>query len=353
MAQIRISATILKQKDKELYLFKMNSSLLNKITYVTPRSKENPDELQRVYSEPRAKEIGAWLQEENSLLPNAIVVDFKNEVQIEPTADPDIVTITFPDPDENPDGKFAYILDGQHRVKGFDHSGSVQFDLAVIAVHNISENVRGKIFIDINSKQVKVDERLLLDLMAGTKGLAHDDDRVYEVIKGLDKHPESPFRDKIQFLPEERAKWVKNTGLFKYLKPHIASSGVLYNKTTAQQIEILSAYFSAFKEVFESEWEDSKNHILNRTQGIEIMCGIFREIKQRCDLYEGKSYSKKSFKNQISTLRGKSLEMRLTTNETPLTIPIDWSVNTLGKLNNRRWMAEMRKAIVNILNSDL
>ncbi len=65
MAEIRISATILKQKDKALYLFKMNSTLLNRVAYVTPRSKENPDELQRVYSESRAKEIGAWLQEEN------------------------------------------------------------------------------------------------------------------------------------------------------------------------------------------------------------------------------------------------------------------------------------------------
>lgn len=353
MAHIRIPATILKQKDKELYLFKMNSALLNKITYVTPRSKENPDELQRVYSESRAKEIGKWLKEENSLLPNAIVVDFKNEVQIEPTADPEIVTITFPDPDETPDGKIAYILDGQHRVKGFNHSDTVQFDLAVIAVHNISETVRGKIFLDINSKQVKVDERLLLDLMAGTKNLAQDDNGVYEVIKGLNKSPESPLRDVIQFLPEEKGKAVKNTNLFKHLKPHIANGGVLYNKTTGSQIEILSAYFAAFREVFESEWKDSKNYILSRNQGIELMCGIFREIKNRCDLYEGKSYSKKSFKNQVSMFQGKSFEMRLKDNEQPLIIPIDWSVETFGKFSNRAWMAEIRKAIANVLNSDM
>ena len=178
MAQIRIPATIMTQKDKQLYLFKIKSDLLKKITYVTPRSKDNPNELQRVYSEARAKEIGNWLQEENSLLPNAIVVDLRDEVQIEPTAYEDMVTIIFPNPDESPNGKCAYILDGQHRVKGFEYSGTVQFDLAVIAVRNIGESVRGKIFIDINSKQVKVDERLLLDLMAGTMNLAQDDDRV-------------------------------------------------------------------------------------------------------------------------------------------------------------------------------
>lgn len=124
MADIRIPATVLRQKDKELYLFKMNSSLLRKITYVTPRSRENPDELQRVYSEARAREIGLWIQEENSLLPNAIVVDLKDEVQIEPTANPDVVTITIPDPDKVAEPKIAYILDGQHRVKGFEYAGS-------------------------------------------------------------------------------------------------------------------------------------------------------------------------------------------------------------------------------------
>jgi DGQHR domain-containing protein len=264
MAEIRVPATVLKQKDKDLYLFKMHSSLLKKITFVTPRSEENPDELQRVFNESRAKEIGAWLKDENSLLPNAIVVDLKDEVRIEPTDIVDRVTITFPNPDDTPNHKVAYILDGQHRVKGFEHSDGVEFDLAVIAVHNVSDNVRGKIFIDINSKQVKVDDRLLLDLMAGTKSLAQDDDRVYQVIKGLDESPQSPLKGKIQFLPEQKNKWVRNTNMFKHLKPHISNGGVLYSKTTAQQIEILASYFGAFKDVFSSQWNDQNKYILSR-----------------------------------------------------------------------------------------
>lgn len=219
------------------------------------------------------------------------------------------------------------------------------------SVHNINENVRGKIFIDINSKQVKVDERLLLDLMAGTKSLAQDDERVYEVIKGLDRSTDSPLRDKIQFLPEDKNKWVKNTNLFKNLKPHIANGGVLYKKTTGQQIEILSAYFSAFKAVFADEWGDSKNCILTRNQGFELMCGIFREIKHRCDLLEGQQYNKNSFTNQVGILRGQKLIIPLKDNQS-LNIPIDWSATNFGKLATRAWLSETRKAIVNILNSD-
>ncbi len=346
---IRLPATVLRQNDKELYLFKMSSALLREITFVTPRSEENPDELQRVYSESRAKEIGAWIKEENSLLPNAIVVDFKDDVEIEPTADPDIVTITIPDPSSVENPKIAYILDGQHRVKGFEFSDGIEFDLAVIAVHNVSDNVRGKIFIDINSKQVKVDERLLLDLMAGTKSLAQDDDRVYQVIRGLDSNADSPLHGKIQFLPEQKNKWVKNTNLFKNLKPHISNGGVLYNKNTAQQTEILSSYFGAFKTVFADQWNDSKNYVLTRNQGIELMCGIFREVKHRCDLYERQSYTRNAFVNQVRVLTGKDLEITLEGNQ-KISIPMDWNVGQFGRLATRQWMAELRKLMVNILN---
>jgi len=352
MDLIRIPATILRQKDKELYLFKMSSALLREITFVTPRSEENPDELQRVYSESRAKEIGAWIKEENSLLPNAIVVDFKDDVKIEPTANPDIVTITIPDPSDTENPKIAYILDGQHRVKGFEFSDGVEFDLAVIAVHNVSDSVRGKIFIDINSKQVKVDERLLLDLMAGTKSLAQDDDRVYQVIKGLDSNTDSPLHGKIQFLPEQKNKWVKNTNLFKNLKPHISTGGVLYNKTTAQQTEILSSYFGAFKTVFPDQWDDSENYVLTRNQGIELMCGIFREVKHRCDLYERQSYTRNAFVNQVRVLKGKTLEITLEGKQT-ISIPMDWNVAQFGRLSTRQWMAEIRKLMVNILNEGI
>lgn len=351
MAEIRIPATVLKQKDKILYMFKMKSSLLNKVSFVTPRSEDNPDELQRVVNVPRAKEIGKWLQEENSLLPNAIVIDLKENVEIIQTGHPDQVTITIPNPDETDDCKIAYILDGQHRVKGFDYSDGIEFELPVIAVHDVTEAVRAKLFIDINSKQVKVDERLLLDLMAGTKILASDDDRVYEVIKGLDNEPSSALHHKIQFLPEQKDKWTKNTTMLAYLKPHIGNGGVIYNKTTAQQIEIFNAYFNAWREVFPDEWDNPKTSVLTKSMGFEIITGIFREIKQRCDLYEGRQLNKDSFKNQIKFLKDKSIVLRLKDNST-IPIPLNWTTNSMGQFSNKQFIREIIKEIINLLNSE-
>lgn len=351
MAEIRISATKLKQKDKVLYLFKMNSKLLKAISYVTPRSEDNPEELQRVCIEQRAKEIGNWLKEENSLLPNAIVIDLNESVKIEPTADTDIVTIVLTDQDGGSyENKIAYILDGQHRIRGFDFSDGIEFDLPVVALHNMSDDIRGKVFIDINSKQVKVDERLLLDLMFGTHNLPQDDERIYTVIKGLNTNSDSPLCNRIQMLPEQRDKWIKNTALFKQLKPHLSNGGVLYSKTSGQQITILTSYFNAFKETYSEAWENQKDYMLTKTQGFELMCGVFRELKNRCDLFEGQQYTKDAFNKQLaSNLVGKTISLKLRDNQS-ISIPLDWRSANFGTFSTRQWMVEIRKEVVNLLN---
>jgi len=327
----------------------MKSSLLGLITYVTPRSEDNPDELQRVVNVPRAKEIGAWLREDTSLLPNAIVIDLKNSVSIEETGVTDQVTICIPNPEMAKDPKVAYILDGQHRVRGFDYSEGVDFELPVVAVHNMSENVRAKLFIDINSKQVKVDDRLLLDLMAGSKILESDDELIYEVIKKLNAEQSSALYGKIQFLPEQKGRWIKNTNMLGLLKPHLGNGGCIYLKTTGQKVEIMSSYFNAIKAVFPKEWEDQKNHLLTKNVGFEIMLGIFHAIKNRCELYENRQLNYDSFVNQISAVRNKTITLRLK-DKTTIPIDLNWTSNSMGQFANRQWIREIIKELINVLN---
>ena len=74
MAGFTVDAVVLKQKSHELYCFGMNSAQLREICYVTPRSHNDPTEIQRIVKPDRAKEIGEYIQLANSLLPNALVV---------------------------------------------------------------------------------------------------------------------------------------------------------------------------------------------------------------------------------------------------------------------------------------
>jgi hypothetical protein len=86
-------------------------------------------------------------------------------------------------------------------------------------------------------------------------------------------------------------------GFMKSLKVSMKSRLLHFiNKTTAQQIEIFNSYFNAFKEVFSDAWDDQKNFVLTKSMGFEIMTGVFRDIKQRCDLYEGRQRQKRYIK---------------------------------------------------------
>jgi hypothetical protein len=48
MADLRVKAVTMRQKSHTLYLFSMRSSVLAPITYVTPRSQNDPEEVQRI-----------------------------------------------------------------------------------------------------------------------------------------------------------------------------------------------------------------------------------------------------------------------------------------------------------------
>ncbi len=124
MPELRIDANILRQHNFQLYAFAMNSNTLREISYVVPRSKDNPDEIQRALDVSRVKEIGQYIREETSLLPNAIVVNLTPAVRIEPSGDGKSAILIFPE--NATQEKAAYVLDGQHRIEGFKYADGVE-----------------------------------------------------------------------------------------------------------------------------------------------------------------------------------------------------------------------------------
>ena len=115
MAGINVNALVLRQKTHELYVFTMASDTLNGITYVTPRSHDDPNEIQRILKM-RHSRRDRYLHRSRptTLLPTAIVVSLDNEVSVTPTGDSNVRVLEFP---VEAEGKFAYVLDGQHRLE--------------------------------------------------------------------------------------------------------------------------------------------------------------------------------------------------------------------------------------------
>ncbi len=340
MAGFAVEAVVLRQKGRELYCFGMNSAVLKRISYVAPRGDESPEEVQRMLSQRRAKEIGQYIRTENALLPGSIVVSLTDDVSIQPTGRPDVRVVNFPD-DE---GYFAYIIDGQHRLAGFDHSGGLALDLPVVAINDADINLRGKIFADINSKQERVSDVHLLSLYYQIRDLAQDETSVVDVVIRLNNDSDSPLQGKIKMMTHERGKWTKNTAMKKWLAPHLNPGGVLASKTVAEQAVIIKEYFKAVQRTWPGAWADTRHFSLSRPIGLEIVLGLFAPVKHRCDLNAGRQYTADTFESQMTVLRGVDLEIP------GGTLSLDWQRGRMGLISNRAARTLLIRELTDILH---
>ena len=276
------------------------------------------------------------------MLPNSIVVNLTEEVSITATAEPQTVTVTFP----TEEGKYAYMLDGQHRVGGFEHSCGVEFDLPVVALHKAPDTTAGKIFADINSKQEKVSDIHLLDLYYSIKALPMEDSAAMDVVSLLNADSDSPLKGKIKTNVGQKGTWIKNTFLKISLQPYIGKGGILATQTSAQQAQVFKSYFKAVSELFPEAW-GSKKHVLTKGMGIEMVMAVFKDVVSRCQAYEGNQLTVESFKKQLQPLVG--AKILLLKKE----LPLDWASGVFSKLSNKPAKVEIKKELSAILTKDL
>jgi DGQHR domain-containing protein len=326
MAGLTVNAAVLKQKGWELYLFGMNSTRLRRICYVTPRSHDDPDEVQRILNPKRAKEIGEYIRQANSLLPNALVVNLSEDVTVEATGTDGVKILRFP----QEEGKLAYILDGQHRLEGFKYSEGIEFDLPVVAIHNADDALRGKIFADINSKQVPVSDVQLLALYYQIKDLPEEETPVMDVIVRLNEDPDSPLRGRIRMMDTDKGTWIKNTALKQWLSPHLTPGGVLATKNAAEKAQIVKEYFRAIEHLWPTAWGELGKYNLCRPIGFEIVLSIFGVVKQRCDLNFGRQYTAEGFRSQMEPLLDAVIEL-----PGGGKLVLDWQRGSMSILANR------------------
>lgn len=340
MAGFAIDAILLRQKAWELYCFGMNSERLGRICYVTPRSHDDPDEIQRILNPRRAREIGEYIKQANSLLPNALVVSLTQDVRIEPSGNGAVRVIHFPDTD----GKFAYILDGQHRLEGFKHSDGIEFDLPVVAIYNADDGLRGKIFADINSKQERVSDVHLLSLYYQIKDLPVDETPVMDVVVRLNQDVDSPLAGKIRMMDTDKGTWLKNNALKQWLSPHLTTGGVLAVKTVAEKTTLMKEYFRAWAHLWPQAWDDLVQCNLCRPIGFEIMLGLFAPVKQRCDLNSGRQYTAATFAEQMVPLTVAIIEL-----PGGGQLQLDWRRGPMGILSNRAMRTLITRYLTDLL----
>lgn len=286
-----------------IYNFKIKPKDLLALGRVCRRATRDPKAYQRMMSPKRLKDMAEFLAKKDSLLLNNIIIAFEKRI-----SSPDKKNkISIP-----PIYSSVWIVDGQHRLYGFNKYNSLKddnkrkklknkfknFDLVVTGISGAHKDIQAKIFREINEFHKKIQKSLLFDLY---DYLEIDEPKTFllnriRAIKELNKYSKI-FRNNIKILETDKsyttlASFVDNEGIKELAKE--------CNTTKSLQNNI-DKFFNNIVTIFKDEL-DARQYITLQTKGIKTFLLLLYLIKK-----EGKNE-----KTCLKALRKRGLKIKTT-----------------------------------------
>lgn len=274
---IEVPAIQLKVGKIVYYSFAINPEYLLKISYIAHRTRgQKADEqaYQRMVEKKRLKDMQEYISEP-AIFPTNIVMSLKKKPRFEPIS----ATLQVAQGRCGYLGKLilkssyksAWIIDGQHRLYSYSgHPDATTSLLSVIAFEELSPKLQAEYFVDINSKQKRVEPALLNELF----GEVHKDspdpaDRVKSLITQaiflLDQNQDSPFYHRILGSEEKKTvkRCIKLSSIFGDLSDSLLTHhehGILCVKgnddaTKERIVFVASQWFSAITKDASDWWD--------------------------------------------------------------------------------------------------
>lgn len=258
----------------------------------------------------RLKSIANFI-DNGGKFPTNIVINFKSDSPLrfdhkETIGDTTIGTLHLP-------GQYgtAWIIDGQHRLYGYAHATRKAEDdksvVSVLAFENMDIIDEIKMFVDINSQQVKVRAELVNQIIADLDIEDPDPRKRLSAIAArvalqLDVYKGSPINGCINSLTPEKnsrrcltqtslaAELAKNHLLGAAPKAKSAGSFINYGPltdisgssrpTVEKAVKTISLYLSLFSKPLATHWDlrDEKNGFLCTNVGIRTLILLFKKL---------------------------------------------------------------------------
>lgn len=266
MKTFRFPALKILQGEKTIYTFKANGKHIFDFASIS-RIKRNEEGIlegyQRIAITKHVEEISNYLESDNAILTNSIVVCFNDQVTFEPLENnASFGYLNIPYSDE----KNGLIVDGQQRVTALSKIEKEHFEVVVNAFITNDALEQYEQFLLVNNTK-PLSKSLIYELIPGINGevpKSLSDKRVpMQLIQELNSRPDSPFYHKIKThtYPDGI---IKDNTLIKAIN-HSINDGVFFNYSvniitgnTKPDIEgmlsILYAYWGAVAYIFKQDW---------------------------------------------------------------------------------------------------
>jgi len=275
--ELRLPALEVRQGQKQhLYMFAIDGKLLPAFTTVSrvKRTGRDLDGYQRPEVLTHVSAIKSYIESENPLIPNAIVVAFDERVRFEPEVEGQkrgwvarpghlIIPVDESLPDEEKPG---WIVDGQQRCAAVREADIRAFPMCVTAFITASESEQRAQFILVNSTK-PLPKGLIYELLPSTGGplppalLRKQFPSL--LLERLNYDEDSPFLQLIQ-TPTTPGGVVKDNSILRMIENSLTDGCLYYlrdHETGGGDIERilihLKEYWNAVRNVFTKAWGPS------------------------------------------------------------------------------------------------
>lgn len=279
--ELRLPALEIRQgPNRLLYSFAVDGKRLSDFATISRVHREDGGELQG-YQRPEVRshiaEIRAYLESDDPMIPNAIVIAFDPRVRFE-LADVQPLgpgfsrpgTLIIPvDPSLPPEDQPGWIVDGQQRAAAIREAELEQFPICVTAFITADDQEQKEQFILVNSTK-PLPKGLIYELLPATESRlpAPLQRRRFPAVllDRLNRDADSPFHRLIQ-TPTNPAGLVKDNSILKMLE-HSLEHGALNwfrdprtgRGDEAPMLKLLKRYWTAVAEVFPQAWRQKPVH---------------------------------------------------------------------------------------------
>lgn len=282
------------------------------------------DGIQREIKKEKVAYIKDYLTSVDATMPNSIILNLDSKYIIDRNEEEITILI-----DEN---TFS-IIDGQHRLKGFEDSKEINFDLSISFYIDLSKDLQSRVFVTINSEQTKVDPSISF-YQENKEKYFTPRKMVADLSIMFAKDVDSAWRGKIKLIGKKDE--LSEDGIISLNTFAQAILGYIYNdkkffnllrnkvikaENNLEIIEgsfgerilwdfyktndelslykILSNYFNSLKEIFPKDW-DNKESILTKTTGYNAIMKLFKDLFLKG--YELGKLDKDFFKKELLKL---------------------------------------------------
>lgn len=260
------------------FLTKMTPFQLHQISNKNlSRYKDAEKGIQRDISIQKSKEIKKYIESHDATFPNTIIIGIQNNPELEKPFyffEKNKIHILAED-------CVANILDGQHRLSGFEKDNN-KFELPVSIFLDISLAEQSKIFAKINSTQSKVSLDLVYELFSLSE-TRNKEKTAFAIVNELNVDKDSPWFGKIKTLSDRTGDMAQGS-FAKYIHKELIDKGKilenLFNDNRDDDLKsLLMNFFIAIKNTFPEEWENKDNNfILTKTTGFIGSMSFFKDL---------------------------------------------------------------------------